>query len=188
MRLSSKAKHNAFRNSQCASILRMIGKDRDEFVKLGLIGQDGQPNWTVSKSYVWVQKFPGNRVVSIKHTYTPCYGYDQHYFDYKETFESFKKESCMGPDTALQIRHNFKTNDWLKRETISYILQTANNWKTPIKVFKLHIYAKKDEYMGICFEKKIIRISPENNYETTIANYIPSSDLKVHWIQKKTRL
>jgi hypothetical protein len=184
-RLSSNAEHNAFIGPQKASIVKMLGDDKDEFIKLGLIENDGQPNWVVSKSYVWTQNFPKNSAIRIKHIYTPCYGSDQHFFDYNETLESFIKENCIDTDSAVRLKKNFTEKNWLLRETVSYILQTANNWKKPIKEFRLHIGGEKADIMGICFDKKVSPVSPDK-YEAVLTDYVPSNDLKVYWIHKKT--
>lgn len=184
-RLSLGADHNAFRNAQCAYILKMLGDDKDEFIKLGLIENDGQPNWSVSKSYLWTQHFPRNGTVSIKHSYTPCFGFDQHFFDYNETFESFVQENCIDPDSAAGLKRDLTEKNWLLRETVSYILQTANNWKKPIREFKLHVVRQDADIMGVCFDKKITAVS-RDKYEAIVTDYVPSKDLKVHWIHKKT--
>jgi len=177
--------HN-FGGSQ-ASILNKIGQDKDNFMRLGLIEADGQPNWTVSKSYVWRQKFPKNSIVKITHSYTPCYGFDQFYSNpgYLEALPVFVRNSCVAGKEAATIMNGYTNKNRLVRDTVTYILKTANNWKKSIKEFKIQIEKKSDEFIGICFDGKANAVSPLR-FEATLMNYSPSSDLEVHWIRKLT--
>ncbi len=169
------------------SILKQIGPDKDKYVNLGLISEDGFPNWKVSKTYVWRQRFPKNSTVNIKHSYTPCYGVDQFYSNpgYKEALPTYLKQSCLDQKNSAMIMHGYTEKNRLLRETVTYILKTANTWQQPIKEFTVLIEKNSDEFLGVCFDGKINAHSLLL-YRATIKDYRPSKDLKVHWIKKVT--
>ena len=74
--------------------------------------------------------------------------------------------------------------------SVEYILTTANNWRQPIKDFRLILDGVKPEYLleeevlvATCFPGDKKRIGP-NQYEIRAADFLPKENLSVYFIEK----
>ena len=132
--------------NQESDISKLTEENRKVLVNLGILNV-AEPRWTVEMKYHWTQTFPANSNVSIKHSYTPSYGgrYDGFHWNMwtnklsRDINERIVKESCLAPKTekAIEKRMIGKLTVYIFYTWVSYILTTANNWKTPIKDFYL---------------------------------------------------
>ena len=154
-------------------------KQKQLLLKAKLVVNEGNiaiPNWTVSRKYYWTQTFPAKGILAIKHSYSPYKS-----FDYVSSEETFYKEACIDKET----------DKWLKGQPyphyyrfVDYILTTANNWKQPIKTFRLIVNSGGYENsirVSSCFPKKLIKTTP-SLYEATVTNFVPKQNITIYFI------
>jgi hypothetical protein len=170
-------------------ISKLSEKDRATLIKLRIADtapEIGWPLWSVSMKYHWTQKFPASETVSIRHTYTPYYGYKPIEYDLKSNETVlFLKEACIDRNTIEWIKENSvrREENYFYPVWVSYILTTANNWRKPIKSFNLTVHNSENERSSFCFDHKITKSSPAR-HEVYIRDYVPSSNLQVYFFEK----
>ena len=166
---------------------KLSEKDKATLIKLGIAGNypvEGWPRWTVSKKYHWSQKFPANRTIHIRHTYTPYYGFKPVQFDMNhEEALLVLKEACVNKETLEWIRTNGVISGFFHPEWVSYILLTANNWRKPIGSFHLTVENSQNGRSSFCLDHKMTRSSPTRQ-EVFVKDYIPKKNLTVFFFKK----
>ena len=146
--------------------------------------------WTNHITYEWRQTFKAHQKVKISHEYRPLIGggfsYSYHCSDSYD--QDMLSELCMPKqglkalkDYCLRYYDSFKTNDYLNRIEVSYILKTANTWKDGIRDFKLIIQKKPHEVVSSCFPAPL-RQTTAYTYGTELKNFKPEEDLKIYFI------
>lgn len=177
--------------NQESDISKLTEENRKVLVNLGILNVT-EPRWTVEMKYHWKQTFPVNSNVSIKHGYTPYYGGQYDVFHWNkwtnklegDINEMILKESCLDQKTKKAIEKKiigkFEVN--IDYSWVSYILTTANNWKTPIKDFHLILEKEENEMISLCFDHKLVKTNP-NRFEAHVENFVPKRDLKVYFIR-----
>jgi hypothetical protein len=176
--------------------LKASREDQDTLTKLGLIDPDsGFPLWAASVKYHWAQVFPAKSSVTIRHSYSPYYGYEPYRYPGKwkspdwdqsdeENWSFLKKDACLDKKTERRLDKFVRSEEGYVYSTwITYILTTANNWKQPIKQFDLLIETSSGGSISLCFGAGLRQIS-ENLYKGTVKNFIPTKDLKVYFFNK----
>jgi hypothetical protein len=154
-----------------------------------------QPLWRIEKKYHWTQTFPAHGIVHIRHQYTPVLGNsntigDPSAFRGKDAISEYA-ESCPAP--ALR---NILSKIWNKpRGTddvspiwisyVSFILTTANTWKTPIEDFTLiverpHI-AKEETFVSFCWNGPVTRIDADH-FVAHATHLVPKNELQIGYI------
>lgn len=132
------------------------------------------PNWSISRKYYWTQVFPVKNTISVKISYSPIKGYD--YIGGNKPIN----DACINSD----VKPRLDASTYAPHFTyVDYILTTANNWKQPIKSFRLIIdghssEANKDPSM--CFDKKLNKTGPYR-YEVIVPNFRPKKDITVYF-------
>ena len=156
------------------------------------------PDWTVKKTYHWTQKFPPKAVVRIAHEYTPIWGHSA-----ALTLETIRKplkgwhnesanpgcpdagfvKSFMRTVTADHKRNPdglYANQDSLPALWVSYILTTANTWKTPIRDFELLVERSPGELVTFCWDGPIERLGADT-FRARVKDFIPSKELTVYF-------
>jgi Domain of unknown function (DUF4424) len=136
------------------------------------------PNWKVKTKYYWMQVFPANKTVRIKHSYTPnCGGGIGGYYPPPELIDP---EGSKDDDENITAAYK----EWRKAQKrppgsyyyIDYILTSANTWRGPIKDFNL--IAECDGCWITTNFYKITRIGP-SLLAAHIQNFTPREELHV---------
>lgn len=179
--------------NQASDISKLTEENRKILANLGILNVT-EPCWTVEMKYHWTQTFPANSNVSIKHSYTPYYGGEPGTFHWNmwtnklegDINERIVKESCLDQKTEKAIEKKMigKLEVYIYYTWVSYILTTANNWKTPIKDFHLTLEKSENAIISLCFDHKLVKTSP-NRFEADIENFVPKRDLEVYFIHVK---
>jgi len=169
-------------NASLSYLDSMSDSNRDKLIDIGIIDTAyfrNFPSWSVRKKYYWTQVFPAGKSITVKHRYTPYFGFN--YFGYWKNISLFKKKTCADKKIMDQIEScsnkSMATVQW-----VSYILKSALNWKQPMKVFHLTVCKPQGAMISTCFRHHLTQIDPET-YEATINNFIPDSDLSLYFIQ-----
>jgi hypothetical protein len=177
--------------SQMATLAK---SEREKLVRLGLIENDGEPDWTTSVTYYWSQRFPAHKTLHVRHEYAPMWG---HCPTSEMEFRKMLKEACIDPSLQKRLRE-FPTQELEKHggrqptreaEWVKYILTTANTWKTPIKDFELVLEEpdpglRDPQYVGVsvCWEGELRRVD-ENHLITRKSDFIPKTELVVYYFE-----
>jgi hypothetical protein len=137
------------------------------------------PDWSVSIKYYWIQRFPAQKIVTVKHSYGPYVGFQPFCASRSDDVEFLRKNACINENILSWMRNNGTLGaDCLWVIWVSYVLTTANNWHGPIKDFHLAMEKKADEEMSTCFDQRI-RKTGDNRYELQVKDFVPERDLKV---------
>ena len=131
-------------------------RTRAKLKKLGALTEEGGPlyrlAWQTNVTFHWVQTFPQG-VTIVEHTYRPIIG--SQFIDTSTSNEirgsghpDPETGYCIDGQTKRAIRKMAKdesVHGYLSGHTLSYILQTARNWKGPIETFHLTLQGGKVE-------------------------------------------
>jgi len=159
---------------------KLSARDKALLINSGIVeDQTGWPQWIVKVKYYWPQTFPANKVVTIKHRYTPRPGF-QYLSSSDKAF--LRTQACAGEDILTTIDKSHSDKNIGSAIWVSYILKSALNWAEPIKAFHLTIEKPEDAILSTCFEHRFSKTS-DNVFEETINNFIPKSDLSIFFIQ-----
>ncbi|MBR4681870.1 MAG: DUF4424 family protein [Elusimicrobiaceae bacterium] len=114
--------------------------------------------------YYWKQTFPPHQTVHIRHEYKP----------------SFFTNS-IGAPSSIAVSEAIEKSDGKPKDTCwedaSYIITTANNWKTPIGQFNLLIFGEKGA--AVAAEKSsYARLSPKNYLLETRQDFVPAEEIE----------
>lgn len=145
-------------------------RTRAKLKKLGALTEEGgflyRLAWQTNVTFHWVQTFPQG-VTIVEHTYRPIIG--SQFID-TSTSNEIRGSGHPDPETGYCIDGQTKraihkmakdesVHGYLSGYTLSYILQTARNWKGPIETFHLTLQGGKGE-ASETLEKNTGRIDP----------------------------
>ena len=145
-------------------------RTRAKLKKLGALIEEGGPlyrlAWQTTVTFHWVQTF-GQGVTLVGHTYRPIIGSR---FIEASTSNEIRGSGHPDPETGYCIDGPTKralrkmakeesVDGYLSGHTLSYILQTARNWKGPIETFHLTLQGGKGE-AGETVEKNTGGVDP----------------------------
>lgn len=121
-------------------------------------------NYQQTVSYYWQQEFPPHQTIHIRHTYLP----------------SFTANSIGQPYAPVTPDWDYeKPHDWW--QTASYIVTTANNWKTPITRFDLLIWGDTKASLSAWdvqnWKASDTRVSPHNYLLVNRKDFVPSQEI-----------
>ena len=142
------------------------------------------PSWGVRVTYFWIQHFPPGEVVRIRHEYTPALGnYPVLHTDIKDAcIEASLRKTLEARRTPQeQVVFNTSSTEW-----VSYILTTANSWKTPILDFELEIEHAEGWLVSLCWDGKMERSGPRS-FKSTMKDFVPRNELKVYFLKPAPR-
>ena len=172
---------------------------KQKLIAAGAFDKDGSPNWKVEKKYHWTQTFPAHGTVHIRHEYTPVMGNsntigDPANYQGKDAIPEYA-ESCPTPalrDSLSKIWNKPEAHDevsplWITY--VSFILTTANTWKTPIEDFTLIVDRSFDPkyktYVSFCWDGPVEKID-ETHFSAHLTNFIPKKELQIGYIRSQT--
>jgi len=155
-----------------------------------------QPLWRVEKKYHWTQTFPAHGTVHIRHQYTPVSGNsntigDPAIYRGKGAIEEYA-QSC--PSLALR---DTLSKVWKKQSSkpadvsplwisyVSFILTTANTWKTPIEDFTLIVERphdpKEKTYVSFCWDGPVTQVDADH-FSAHVSGLVPKKELMIGYI------
>ncbi len=115
--------------------------------------------------YYWKQTFPPHKTVHIRHTYKP----------------SFFDNSIGEPSDAVikQLNWSYEKNRQGFWTEASYIITTANNWKTPIEKFNLLVWGKAGAAVSAYKDNETsnTRVAPLNYLIETKQDFVPTNEI-----------
>lgn len=141
-----------------------------------------RPMLDVSRYYIWLQKFPAGKSLSIRHSYSPSVttGVPQ---DASTLFELYGKDTCPDKPLIAGIQKRSGEGGW-EYNFLSYVLTTANNWQGAIKNFKLTIRKRKpSDVFTLCFDGDFKKTDPLT-FEFRQADFKPTRDLKILFFRR----
>jgi hypothetical protein len=176
-----------------AALAALPAARQAELRRLGLMGNDEfstetiVPTWTVRDIWHWQQRFPAGRDLIVDHNYRPgagsSPGLQMATPSYRRTAEGREEVATYCPDPGFLAtidrwnRQESMSNE-IDNETISYVLTTGGNWRSPIGSFRL-VVDKGDarNIVSFCGEG-VRRISP-TQFEMRRTNWRPTRNLEV---------
>jgi hypothetical protein len=63
---------------------------------------------------------------------------------------------------------------------VSYILTTANTWKTPIGEFELVVERPEGHAVSFCWDGKVEKVGP-TTFSARATDFVPSRELSVYF-------
>lgn len=141
-----------------------------------------RPLLDISKYYIWQQKFPAGKSLSIRHSYSPSVttGVPQ---DAATLFDLYGKDTCPDKSLIAGIHKRDGEGGW-EYNHLSYILTTANNWQGPIKDFRLTLKKRKpSDVFTLCFDGNFKKTDPLT-FEFRQADFTPKRDLKILFFRR----
>jgi hypothetical protein len=181
-------------NSQIAKLPKPA---KENLARLGLIDEvNGEPRWSVHKTYHWKQRFPAQKILKVRHEYRPIVGWYQLIVGADPSqLNRLVKEACLDP--ALEKRLSAAAKQMMAKEgsihalgteeLVKYILTTANTWRTPIKDFELIVArpptsGQRKKFISFCWDGKVQRLD-ENHFAARETNFLPRRELAVYYFQ-----
>ncbi len=188
---------------------RLPSSARKKLTQAGLIDEDGNPRWTVEKIYHWSMTFPSQKIVHVRHEYSPVVGQSQvpeGYF--KPVIQNLLgKGDSAGldghpPEIVEQYAHMFRNacadvpavegfearpESGLAVHWVDYILTTANTWKTPIKDFTLIVdvtnpWSKDPITANFCWDGPVNRLDPAH-FIAEKKGFRPDKELSIFFMR-----
>jgi hypothetical protein len=170
---------------------------RRKLIVAGAYDKDKEPSWKVRKKYYWTQVFPAHAIVHIRHQYSPVLGNsntigDPAIYQGKDASPEYA-ESCPTPavrDTLSKVWNRPGAHDevsplWIVY--VSFILTTANTWKTPIEDFTLIVERPHDPkyktYVSFCWDGPVTQIDADH-FSAHITGFVPKKELQVGFIRE----
>jgi hypothetical protein len=141
-----------------------------------------RPLLDISKYYIWQQKFPAGKSLSIRHSYSPSVttGVPQ---DASTLFDIYGRDTCPDKSLIAGIEKRNGEGGW-EYNHLSYILTTANNWQGAIKDFKLTIRKRKpSDVFTLCFDGHFKK-TDSLTFEYRQADFRPKQDLKILFFRR----
>jgi hypothetical protein len=162
----------------------------------------GAPQWRVTETVYWEQRFPKGRPLRVEHEYKPLTGFVYHYpYQQNRWVESSGRlprpadrdgedAVCLdeGARAALDRRMQREVDAGAKMvqvvlRDVEYILGTGRNWKGPIGDFTLRIEkAKPEEIVSLCFPGQARRIDART-LEFRAKDLVPQDRLVIHFYE-----
>jgi hypothetical protein len=172
-------------NSDFADQVRMLpALSRDQLTESGLIGDDGEPNWTVRTRFVRQQTFPARRIVNVEHQYHTSLGGSAYTGLLKEyrnrTLVHYRRQYCVdntflsSVDRAI-ARYGAKE---LHESFMTYVLSTGANWAGPIREFVLVVDKGSPAALVSFCGENVRKVSP-TTFMMTKKNFTPTRNLNV---------
>lgn len=144
--------------------------------------KDNQPRFTMSHYFVWQQRFPAGKPISIRHTYTPSLttGVPR---NVSGLISDYAKDTCLDKSTQTTLR-KMETPSGIYWSNLRYILVTANNWQGAIKDFNLTIKKQNPaDVVSLCLDGDLRKTSALT-FEFHQKNFRPSHDLNLLFLRK----
>lgn len=156
-----------------------------QLVNMGIIDETYgyHPNWSVALNYHWSQTFPPNRILRIKHSYTPVSGF--HYIPARELFTAHP-DACLEKSRLGDI--DWQSDEYIHVSWVKYILTTANTWRTPIDNFALRVESPESRFghqpfVSFCWDAPV-QHHEDGSLEVRMQDFIPDEELIVYFFER----
>ena len=175
-------------------IERLTAAQRQRLIAVKAL-DDGSPAWKVEKKYHWTQTFPAHGIVHIRHAYTPVLGNsntigDPAVYHGKDAVWEYA-HSCPGLDLRNTLSKVWNRPRGLYDGSplwisyVSFILTTANTWKTPIEDFTLIVERphkpKYKTYVSFCWDGPVTQVDADH-FSAHLTGFVPTKELMVGYI------
>jgi hypothetical protein len=157
--------------------LKYLGRENGRLVLL--------PEWETHLKYHWKQDFPPGVVVRMRHEYKPVAGLTS------VQVPEFMRELpdvCITPDALNEIERRVASkaardpnSNHFGATWVSYILTTANTWKTPIRDFQLTIQGPDDGITTFCWDGPVEKSG--SVFKVHKINFVPKKELRVYFFE-----
>ncbi len=172
-----------------AGLAKLPNAARDELKRLGLVGRDDQPLWTVRTTFYWQQVFPAERETVNEHRYKPSVGgtvqtsLGSSTFQRSDYFREYQRKYCVDASFVREVaRVTGGGKNRFMEHWISYILTTGANWAGPIRKFRLVVdKGSPSNLVSFCADG-VRKIAP-TRFEVKAANFVPKTDLSILILQ-----
>jgi hypothetical protein len=177
---------------------RLTPADAQRLVQLGLIRgtepDDRWPEWTVAITWHWTQTFPTGEVIRVRHEYTPSAG--SAYSTGARELLAGLTDVCANDALVhhLQLqkasladaarRNGHEDRSMVFGSWVRYVLETANNWRTPIRDFELLIESPEGRSVSFCWDGKVEKVS-RTTFSARVKDFRPARDLTVYFFVVK---
>jgi len=177
------------------AVARLPAERRDALVAKGLLNPAiaGEPfglgpTWSVVATYFWRQVFPAGKIVKVRHEYDAIAGLA--YVSSPEQLARAASEPAGCFDGPLlkalasaQQRARGATAELplIYFHWVSYILTTANTWRTPISDFELNIDFPEEDFVSLCWDGPVERVS-KSRFRARKKDFVPSEELTVYFL------
>ncbi|MBO4707700.1 MAG: DUF4424 family protein [Elusimicrobiaceae bacterium] len=117
--------------------------------------------------YYWKQTFPPHKIIHVRHEYNP----------------SVRTNSIGSPSSSVEKAKGISEYEsyvgdfWTES---SYIITTANNWKTPIEKFNLLVWGRLGAAVSTYdkdYKQTFVRVAPKNYLLETKQDFVPKSEI-----------
>ena len=160
-----------------------------ELRRLALIDDEGNPTWSLQKSFFWQQRFPAHKEITVEHRYRPLVGGTVYTAigASKESEEqlAFNKKFCVDEGLVNDVKKKTKPgsvtefyNASFSETWIEYILTTGANWSGPIHKFRLLVDKGNDANLVSFCGKGVHKVGP-TQFEFIATDFVPKRDLYV---------
>lgn len=144
-------------------------------------GGEYQPEWTIKATYFWMQEFPAEKIVSIRHSYEPIAG--QFFISHPELKDVDTENFCMSSAEKQGVLNRLDKSqyDILIGTEVHYVLSTGANWHGPIQSFNLTIdKADPAAMVSLCFDG-LKKVAP-TRFEARLRDFTPERDLQILFV------
>jgi hypothetical protein len=177
-------------------LVRLPKAKQDRLRELGIIGNifgpDGpglHPRWRAGVTYHWRQSFPARRPVHVRHEYFAVAGlaYDTVQGLAQGTVGRGFPDGCFDASLVKALGPPYQPGGESARafySWVTYILTTANSWKTPIRDFELLVECPQGEFVSLCWDGPVERVSP-TAYRAKVKDFVPTKELSVYFLSRE---
>jgi hypothetical protein len=184
-------------DSPSKDLQRLDAASRRPLIAAGAF-KDGEPSWAVEKKYYWTQVFPAQQSVHIEHSYSPVLGNsntigDPAIYQGKDAMPEYA-QSCPAPtlrDPLSKIwnARGIQDESPLTISYVSFILTTANTWKTPIEDFTLIVERPNDPkyktFVSFCWDGPVTQ-TDSDHFAAHANGLVPDKELMIGYINART--
>lgn len=175
-------------------VARLTEAQRERLRAEGLLGADvmgeplgGGPTWKVAVTYHWRQVFPAGRVLRVRHDYDAIAGAAYNFSPIEVPGDDRGPPTCSDQrllealGAAQRQQANGQGKPAIFKRWVSYILTTANSWRTPIDDFELVVDFPPGEFATFCWDGPIERVSP-TRLRARKRDFVPAKEVAVFFL------
>ncbi len=168
---------------------------QNELRRIGLF-DEYFPQWTVVMTHHWQQNFPANKILHVRHEYSPAIGEEATVLDDLIKKHTEKRhlvtfaQWCIVPTLQKTLEASMHRTESSFVKWVDYILTTANTWKTPIKQFELIVERPKADtsakyyYVSFCWDGQILQMDPDH-FVVRASNFVPKRELSIAFFPRE---
>jgi hypothetical protein len=152
---------------------------------LGLVDEEGYPDWKLETTYHWLQRFPAGVPVLVEHDYKPSVGGTVMTMLGRDAAPETVRSYCVDPALLTTMRRAAAKEVIYSENWLDYILVTGGNWKKPIGKFRLVVDKERPEDLVSFCGEGVRKIAP-TRFEMTKTKWRPEKDLSILFLERRT--